>query len=258
VTAGAMGQFIFFSKLPIELRLNIWELALPGPRVIEVFKTWTRECGRGWKYEIQVNNPPLSLFHVNREAREVALNKYILLSNASLGLCFSHARFDPNKDTIFIPWSAERSRFQEGLIYGDPWSTEARTKVQYLAIDSGMWGKYDSELVFVSCKALKEFTIVVHEGEVDEPDSVQPPCLDKWRMHGTGLALEEPRWMDRENAEEHINFIEMSHDIVLERMAEELAVAEAHGIQWSFPKFHVRILTRNGGTRCCWKEEWGY
>jgi hypothetical protein len=128
VTAGAIGQFIFFPKLPIELRLNIWELALPDPRVIEVFKTWTRECGREWKYEIQVNNPPLSLFHLNREARGVALNKSILLSDASSGLYFGHARFDPNKDTIFIPWSAERSRFRKGLIYSDLWSTEARTK----------------------------------------------------------------------------------------------------------------------------------
>jgi hypothetical protein len=72
-----------------------------------------------------------------------------------------------------------------------------------------MWGKYDSELVFVNRKALKEFTIVVHEGEVDELDSFHPPCFDKWRMHGTGLALEEVRWMDRESAEEHIHFIDM-------------------------------------------------
>jgi hypothetical protein len=259
VTAGAIGQFIFFSKLPIEIRLSIWELALPGPRVIEVFKTWTRECGREWKSGIQVNNPPLSLFHVNREAREVALNNYMLLADApSSNLYFCDVRFDPNNDTIFIPWSTEQGGFQGGLIYGDSWSAEARTKVQYLAIDSRMWEKYDSELVFVSCKALKEFTIVIHEGEEDESDSFRPTCFDKWRMRDTDLALEEPRWMDGENAEEHIKFIEMWHDIVLERMAEESETAKACGIEWSIPKVHVRILTRNRGTRCCWKEEWGY
>lgn len=36
-TTGAIGQFIFFPKLPIELRLKIWELALPGPRIVEAY-----------------------------------------------------------------------------------------------------------------------------------------------------------------------------------------------------------------------------
>jgi hypothetical protein len=104
VTTGAVGQFIFFPKLPVEIRLEIWRLALPSPRIIEVFQTLEKLYER--KSEIKVNNPPLTLLHVNREAREVASNKYMLLSNVSASsLDFYHARLDPNKDTIFIPWS---------------------------------------------------------------------------------------------------------------------------------------------------------
>jgi len=147
-TTGAIGRFIFFPKLPVELRLEIWSLALPGPRVIEVFQNLEKEYNGERKSEIKVNNPPLTLFHVNREAREVASNKYMRLSNvSSSSLDFCRARFDPNKDTIFIPWSgswswsADRDGFRGGLIHGDAWSSEARTKVQYLAMDYKMWGR---------------------------------------------------------------------------------------------------------------------
>jgi hypothetical protein len=76
--------------------LEIWRLALPGPRVVEVFQTLEMVYNGERKSEIKVNNPPLTLLHVNREAREVASNEYMLLSDVSASsLDFCHARFDP-------------------------------------------------------------------------------------------------------------------------------------------------------------------
>jgi hypothetical protein len=217
--------------------------------------------------EIQANNPPLNLFHVNCESREVAAKKYMPLSNARISLergdievyC-CHVKFDPFKDIIYIPWSvAQFGLGRTFLMNGHYWSENARSQVQYLAMDSRMYAKdnYNRLLSFTIFTALKEFTIVVHEKDESQylPEMER---VERWRMPGTSLAFEEPRQMEPENIDpKHKRFIEEWRSIVSEKMVEELEIAEAIGIEWSIPKINVKILTRNG-VRCCWRKKWGY
>jgi 2EXR family len=258
VTTGTIGQFIFFPKLPMELRLKIWTLALPGPRIIEIYQNFN--IGIRFGNEIQANNPPPALFHVNREAREVASKKYMkLYNNIDSQLYFCHPRFDPNEDTIFIPWSVSRDKheYQTLLIDGSWWSDDARAKVQYLAMDSRMWEEKNKNLEFASCTSLKQFTLVVHEkdGLPDRNGNSRYGCIERWRMSGTDLAFEEPL-MTKHLDPKHKRFIKGWGDIVLKKMEEEMHAAAARGINWDIPKINVKILIRNG-KRCCWNEYWG-
>jgi hypothetical protein len=260
VTTGVIGQFIFFPKLAIELRLKIWKLALPGPRIIEVHLTeaFRRPPGR-WMEEIQAKNPPLALFHVNREAREVASKKYMLLCrDGGNRPYFCHAHFDPDKDIVFFPWSLPRwDNYQNYFVDGDWWSENARTKVQYLAIDLQMWDRESHLLKWSFFTALKEFTIVVHGRGEGESECDSDKYVEVWRMNDTRLAFEEPWEMGLNEVDPgHKLFIEQWYDIVLEKMEEELELAELNNIEWSIPKINVKILTRNGA-RCCRRDDWG-
>lgn len=82
----AVQTFHLFTLLPTELRLKIWKLALPGPRVVEVtVKSPERpevEYGTSqgnapnlrWFWIIKGTSP--ALLYVNHEARDVTLESY--------------------------------------------------------------------------------------------------------------------------------------------------------------------------------------
>ncbi|KAH8593015.1 hypothetical protein B0O99DRAFT_689228 [Bisporella sp. PMI_857] len=68
------GDFCLFPRLPIELRLSIWQLAAEEGRVIEV-----RECIGAWMPCLKAENPTPSLLHVCREARAEGMKRYRLI-----------------------------------------------------------------------------------------------------------------------------------------------------------------------------------
>lgn len=64
--------FPHFSRLPVELRLKIWSLALPESRIVGVvFKPVDYT-----EYEARVKTKPSALFFVSKEAPQVATSKY--------------------------------------------------------------------------------------------------------------------------------------------------------------------------------------
>src|SRR3979490_1642535 len=86
------GQtFELFSQLPVEVRLDIWRLALPPPRIIRASYSPTGHGSRTstasyrWHREEKVKTPEdarrlfFSLFHACRESRTEALRYYRLL-----------------------------------------------------------------------------------------------------------------------------------------------------------------------------------
>jgi 2EXR family len=91
-TSKPNGQsFELFSQLPTEIRLDIWRLALPPPRIIGANYSPTRHEGRmstashRWHREEKVQTPEgrglfYSLFHTCRESRTEALRYYRMLS----------------------------------------------------------------------------------------------------------------------------------------------------------------------------------
>jgi len=65
----ARESFKLFPKLPTELKLIIWSLTLPSGRVVSIKNTAS---------SLVATYNPVTLLHVNQEARELALKSYHL------------------------------------------------------------------------------------------------------------------------------------------------------------------------------------
>lgn len=68
--SNTRGAFTLFGKLPLELRLTIWKMALPGPTCIQS-STSNDKYGEV-QFGLRYDKPPTILF-VSRESRAVAL-----------------------------------------------------------------------------------------------------------------------------------------------------------------------------------------
>jgi hypothetical protein len=76
IDAEQQQTFNGFRKLPTEIRLMIWHMALPGPRVITIqqrttVERWQRGC-------LSAGYLIPSTLHTSHEARQVALRNYQL------------------------------------------------------------------------------------------------------------------------------------------------------------------------------------
>jgi len=77
----AISEFTLFPKLPKELRDEIWDIALPGPRILRVRRDASYIFHRRflWGRSLcSIATAPIAtaLLHVSREARAVALRRY--------------------------------------------------------------------------------------------------------------------------------------------------------------------------------------
>ncbi|UPK95722.1 hypothetical protein LCI18_006657 [Fusarium solani-melongenae] len=75
-----MPVFKCFPRLPLELRLRIWELLLPPRRVLKIGPS-TNEKNASELGQIWTNDPPLTLLSTCRESRSVALDNGRFTSN---------------------------------------------------------------------------------------------------------------------------------------------------------------------------------
>jgi hypothetical protein len=92
-------MFTLFPKLPIELRLLIWEMALPGPRVLKTSLPWDLDAEIRWNLTPSEKSPAI-LFSCH-ESRTVALNHYQPLSYERLPFGANFQYFDPSIDILF-------------------------------------------------------------------------------------------------------------------------------------------------------------
>jgi hypothetical protein len=219
--------FSLFPKLPAELRLKILKLALPGPRIVEVYYDRARHP---WdKSFIRFNTPPPAALHANWESRRVALEKYWLrLGNEEINDCF--AQIDPTEDTIFIPFNS-LVKLQQRLINGKAWSKEAKESVRSLAVDARSWKRLCGPEGFVYFENLEKFTIVIH-------DSVNCQSKEKWRMPDTDLSLVDVQ--DEVEVYDHHLSVES-----------QMEFDNGHyGRQWKLPTIEVKVAVK-GEKKCC-------
>ena len=91
-----LAEFVWFSKLPFELRADIWERALPQEsRVVKVCQDSDR-----MSFEVQGRNRvaiPTSLLHASQESRSVSLKVYEVFQGGWHG---SPIYFDFKNDTL--------------------------------------------------------------------------------------------------------------------------------------------------------------
>ncbi|KAG4442150.1 hypothetical protein IFR05_002363 [Cadophora sp. M221] len=100
--------FTLFPKLPLELQLTIWGLALPGPIIVRIVM---KNISKG---RIRAKSPIAALLHVSEESRAVALKKYELVENSVSGL--EPIYFDFNSDTLFTDGMIAAFRFGNAKI----------------------------------------------------------------------------------------------------------------------------------------------
>ncbi|KAI2643198.1 hypothetical protein GGS21DRAFT_3382 [Xylaria nigripes] len=103
------ASFTRFNELPPELRIKIWQFAMPEPRIVvmkarnierpaslEEALLQTVDCEKSWQSTTQI--PPL--LHVNAEARYEALKHYAL--SFGVGKTEPKVYVDFNRDTLFF------------------------------------------------------------------------------------------------------------------------------------------------------------
>ena len=95
----ATRTFLLFTSLPYELRAQIWQLALPGPRVIEIRNRAGYFENLHCTQIYSICRIPV-LLHTCRESREVALKYY--------ALSFSITNFPPQ---IYVDFSVDTIYF---------------------------------------------------------------------------------------------------------------------------------------------------
>lgn len=100
------STFQCFARLPLELRLRIWELLLPPRRLLKIgpstYETNASQFGRVW-----TNGPPLTLLFTCRESRNVALNNGCFTSNpADDPALESLAWIDRRPTAVYLPLTA--------------------------------------------------------------------------------------------------------------------------------------------------------
>lgn len=98
------SSFTVFPELPFELRLKIWEHAMPGPRVLGVSPKMQYRSDHGGIIPVKMvwrtSAPNLNLLHVCHESREEALRVYRPSFGIPLEPGQNHVDF--TNDTIYF------------------------------------------------------------------------------------------------------------------------------------------------------------
>jgi hypothetical protein len=163
VLSGAVGDFIYFPKLPPELRSKIWKYSLEGLRMIEVYRKSTFQR-RKRVFTLGVKQAPHPVFHVCQESRGVAMKKYTLqLSKSTLDL--ANTRIDPLEDLVYITLSSCDDNVVRSLggawFETDIWSDEG-LKLERLEVDSRMKNSFKPSALLQTFEHAKSVTIIHH------------------------------------------------------------------------------------------------
>jgi hypothetical protein len=204
--------------LPIELRLKIWKLNLPGPRMVDVaFK-------KGPDPKFLVNHPPPTNLSICKESRQEALKKYTLMLGASR--IKSDHWIDPVNDTVmfcislhpnFHGWNWDY-REKIHFLIGD----EAKATLQNVAIDAFSLPNHRYDM-FESFKALRGLTFVLHGNDEGKARDWWHDDCKYWRS----------RSWDTELHPAPEAYLRDEHSLPL-----KLLRAHARHLEWN-PAYHV-------------------
>lgn len=146
-----LDDFPVFSKLPLELRLNIWKCALPGPRIVKLILVKELDL-KGIEHTVlNAKNTPSALFYVCHETRIVALKAFPVqlrkyfqwdvekcLSRHRLS--YHRTRINPEVDKVYMCGLDSRTATPEGMCNPDPlldakwFSRTARRRIRKIGL----------------------------------------------------------------------------------------------------------------------------
>ncbi|KAL5326876.1 hypothetical protein ACEPPN_004565 [Leptodophora sp. 'Broadleaf-Isolate-01'] len=115
--ASIISSFNHFQQLPPELRLRVWALALPPPRIIEL--TWTSRAR-----SVTSKSTTPAILHACQESRYSTIGYY---KEVQLGTCSQAILVDFERDTIFLGPGC-RHLVPSGK--SDPWVMQNRKVVR--------------------------------------------------------------------------------------------------------------------------------
>jgi hypothetical protein len=192
ITSGAFGDFALFAALPVELRHEIWEVTLPGPRILEIM--FVVEPDQNIPRLLVKGSTPSALL-VCKESRSVALKRF----TAVLAVSKNHERqfrFDPSEDTVFLThklkiddrveelWRLNYyQKFNETLL-----EQSSMDDIQHLAVDEislaayGYWGT--GLLSLNMFQNLRDITIIGHNNDFEMVYGDDGSCSDSWESDG--------------------------------------------------------------------------
>ena len=245
ISTSEFSQFHLFFKLPYELRLEIWRLALPPPRMVELRKSgMARKRKKFWISDIC---PPI-LLRVCHEAREIALESYQSISAwHQTRPLLTKSYIDYSKDIFCLPaWSYKKSLYN-AISSGIEGAPIAFDKVRYFAVifdqfttQHNQWSHEGSALlenyvirrkavrfltsIFIHFRNLKQLLLVTH----------QSPELQEGMDE-----LLEPTDAPKNSREKRIR------ETAIEEMSGLLEEVQARNTNLTFPSIDFKILTRS-------------
>jgi 2EXR family len=190
--------FTLFPKLAVELRLRIWELALPGPRLVEMRSD---ACPRDNSHR---STP--SILHVCSESRAEALKWYtaLPLGLASDPLRAVYVNFEI--DTLYFSVDPADDWKNNWLWteYGLGLEHSMMNNVRFLAISSKAWETQGAITFIQRFGRLEELDVIVFDvgtGEINDEHELE--LWDEWRIGyevGVSIRTTETEMADSDRA----------------------------------------------------------
>ncbi|KAJ2896612.1 uncharacterized protein MKZ38_005402 [Zalerion maritima] len=223
--------FHFFSQLPPELRLKVWQYSQPRGRAVPVHldnsPLYERQCypGRSSRGCVSPAQIPSNL-HVSHEARSESLKRYAL----SFGLCQGPGQifFNPEEDILYFgecedQWETE-SQFRLFTTMVDPEELEL---VQRAAINDAIFW---SEPEYISSIAARLTVDIIDTIRTKLPNLKELIFVsrDSNPSYSTNMTLEKPGTPD-------LRLLHQIHEGMQ-------FVAQAH-TEWRAPDWSVKVLT---------------
>jgi hypothetical protein len=219
-------HFTLFPRLPIELRLLIWNYAMPGPRIVDSY--W-HEWYNGMALMMELS--PWAIINACHESRDEALKRYrVRLTDVREHEVADDAwpmLIDPVRDTVVLPINLSTEVDHEEIdSFADMFND-----VQHLAINAvrGHQDEIASLEWLTRLPAVRTLTVIIHGQR-----------CSKLRSMDCGLRTFTPIPEGETVAQdEHLE----ECNKVLDKMAE-------NNLDWTRPKLRV-VCVEMDGTRCC-------
>jgi hypothetical protein len=167
-------EFTLFGKLPMELRLRIWELAIPDQRIIRI------------KYRMLFGNlldkNMPAIIGVSREARSVAVKYYSGYTVLSLKADKQRFYFNPDRDILCFASSYS----MHGFIYRRRESNFIRKEIRHIILAAETEIYWPVAISFASAfKSLESFTCLLqdyHTSKESELDELRATIQEHFRQ----------------------------------------------------------------------------
>ena len=253
-----MSSFALFSLLPTELRLKIWNLNLPGPRIVPIHYTYTSSDSTtptphdGFMVGCtSIAQIPANL-HTNHESRREALRSYEL----SFKLQYSQAKafFNPTIDVLYFgPKNGHLDSFKNFYTAGTMMAHSDRSKVTRFAVHEDLF--YRSEDIVSSARIIDFWEIL--ERNFENVQQVVVVTRDRGtrhcRLRWCNLVAEIQYSLDEVVAQGRKWEVPVWDIVTLPEKGQDLCVAEwdaftltqkdkeSHLPEWPFGRWRMKI-----------------